>query len=411
MAACSWPRGRAAGDHLHARRARTRDGRRAEFYVVHAASVRANASSGGRARSRASGRHAAGSAAMPKQAQHQALATRAGGPSIVRSAPTSGSPTFTSIDRRVRHRAGDHGDHLGSARLARRRPGAATVAHDDATAQQISEANLHRALALPGPKDELRQLADTIDGLLARLEAAFDAQRRFVANASHELRTPLTAARALLEMVLTDPTRDGRDVQDDLPAGARGERAAGAADRRTAGAGPGAARHRPSRADRARAGDRRRHRRTTSSRRCARLELTTVSGSGADLGRPPAASSGWSRTWSRTRSATTHGRRPISRSPSEPRRTRPRCMSPTTDRLSRKARSSGSSAVPTPHPRSHGLRDGLGLGLSIVAAIAKAHEATLAIRAASGGRPRRVVRFPLRSSAPVAEPDPVLAAG
>jgi signal transduction histidine kinase len=74
-----------------------------------------------------------------------------------------------------------------------------------ATTQQISEANLNRRLALDGPRDELRELADTIDGLLERLEGAFDAQRRFVANASHELRTPLTAARALLEMVLTDP--------------------------------------------------------------------------------------------------------------------------------------------------------------------------------------------------------------
>ncbi len=74
-----------------------------------------------------------------------------------------------------------------------------------ATTQQISEANLHERLAMSGPRDELRQLADTIDGLLARLEAAFDAQRRFVANASHELRTPLTTARALLEMVMSDP--------------------------------------------------------------------------------------------------------------------------------------------------------------------------------------------------------------
>jgi signal transduction histidine kinase len=74
-----------------------------------------------------------------------------------------------------------------------------------ATAQQISEANLHRRLALTGPRDELRTLADTIDGLLGRLELAFDAQRRFVANASHELRTPLTAVRALLEMVISDP--------------------------------------------------------------------------------------------------------------------------------------------------------------------------------------------------------------
>jgi signal transduction histidine kinase len=74
-----------------------------------------------------------------------------------------------------------------------------------AAAQEISEANLHRRLALPGPRDELRTLADTIDGLLERLEDAFDAQRRFVANASHELRTPLTAVRALLEMVISDP--------------------------------------------------------------------------------------------------------------------------------------------------------------------------------------------------------------
>jgi signal transduction histidine kinase len=71
--------------------------------------------------------------------------------------------------------------------------------------QEISEENLNRRLAMSGPPDELRQLADTIDGLLGRLEGAFDAQRRFVANASHELRTPLTAVRALLEMVLSDP--------------------------------------------------------------------------------------------------------------------------------------------------------------------------------------------------------------
>jgi signal transduction histidine kinase len=75
-----------------------------------------------------------------------------------------------------------------------------------AAAQEISEENLNRRLAMQGPRDELRQLADTIDGLLGRLEGAFDAQRRFVANASHELRTPLTAVRALLEMVLSDPT-------------------------------------------------------------------------------------------------------------------------------------------------------------------------------------------------------------
>ncbi len=74
-----------------------------------------------------------------------------------------------------------------------------------AATQEISEENLNLRLSMQGPRDELRQLADTIDGLLGRLEGAFDAQRRFVANASHELRTPLTAVRALLEMVLSDP--------------------------------------------------------------------------------------------------------------------------------------------------------------------------------------------------------------
>ena len=74
-----------------------------------------------------------------------------------------------------------------------------------AATQQMSEANLHERLSMQGPPDELRQLADTIDGLLGRLEGAFDAQRRFVANASHELRTPLTTVRALLELILSDP--------------------------------------------------------------------------------------------------------------------------------------------------------------------------------------------------------------
>jgi signal transduction histidine kinase len=71
--------------------------------------------------------------------------------------------------------------------------------------QRISEANLHERLALAGPGDELKDLSDTIDGLLARLEGAFDAQRRFVANASHELRTPLTVERVMLETALADP--------------------------------------------------------------------------------------------------------------------------------------------------------------------------------------------------------------
>ena len=74
-----------------------------------------------------------------------------------------------------------------------------------ATARRISEDNLHERLAVPGPGDELKDLGDTIDGLLGRLEDAFTAQRQFVSYASHELRTPLTLARTLLEMTLSDP--------------------------------------------------------------------------------------------------------------------------------------------------------------------------------------------------------------
>jgi len=74
-----------------------------------------------------------------------------------------------------------------------------------AATRRISQDNLHRRLALTGPEDELRELGDTIDGLLARLEAAFDAQRRFVANASHELRTPLTRIRTALDVAVGKP--------------------------------------------------------------------------------------------------------------------------------------------------------------------------------------------------------------
>ena len=73
------------------------------------------------------------------------------------------------------------------------------------TARRISSTSLHERLALDGPQDELKELGDTLDSLFARLEAAFEAQRHFVANASHELRTPLTAERTLLQVALDDP--------------------------------------------------------------------------------------------------------------------------------------------------------------------------------------------------------------
>jgi signal transduction histidine kinase len=79
------------------------------------------------------------------------------------------------------------------------------------TANRVAERSLHERIGLDGPDDEVKELADTVDAMLERLDRSFDAQRRFVANASHELRTPLTVNRTLLEVALRAP-----DVSDDL---------------------------------------------------------------------------------------------------------------------------------------------------------------------------------------------------
>jgi len=87
-----------------------------------------------------------------------------------------------------------------------------------ATTRQISERNLHERLALSGPRDELTDLADTIDGLLARLEAHVAEQQRFAANASHELRTPLAVTQTLLDVARNDPGREDRELVERLHA-------------------------------------------------------------------------------------------------------------------------------------------------------------------------------------------------
>jgi signal transduction histidine kinase len=87
-------------------------------------------------------------------------------------------------------------------------------------ARNASEQNLTTRLAFSGPRDELRELADTFDDMLDRLQTAFESQRRFIANAGHELRTPLTVMRATVDVVLAKPeptraelTAMGHDVR------------------------------------------------------------------------------------------------------------------------------------------------------------------------------------------------------
>jgi signal transduction histidine kinase len=81
------------------------------------------------------------------------------------------------------------------------------------TARTISAGSLHQRLAVAGPNDEFKRLGDTLDALLGRLEAAFEAQRRFVANASHELRTPLTVEKTLLQVALADPRASAQSLR------------------------------------------------------------------------------------------------------------------------------------------------------------------------------------------------------
>lgn len=86
----------------------------------------------------------------------------------------------------------------------------------DAAVRRAADGSLAHRIGLPGPDDELRRLADGFDDMLARLEAAFEEQRRFTANASHELRTPLAVTKAVLEVARTDPAGADRETLERL---------------------------------------------------------------------------------------------------------------------------------------------------------------------------------------------------
>ncbi|KAA1428769.1 sensor histidine kinase [Nocardioides antri] len=85
------------------------------------------------------------------------------------------------------------------------------LSHITATARRVAERSLHERIDLDGPADEIKELADTFDDMLARLDRSFSGQHHFVGNASHELRTPLAVTRTLLEVALSDP-----EASDDL---------------------------------------------------------------------------------------------------------------------------------------------------------------------------------------------------
>ena len=99
------------------------------------------------------------------------------------------------------------------------------VAQITATARRLSTETLASRIELTGPRDELWELAATFDDMLARLDRAFDSQRRFVANASHELRTPLAVMRTEVDVALADPDADTGELR------AMGERVRAATER------------------------------------------------------------------------------------------------------------------------------------------------------------------------------------
>jgi signal transduction histidine kinase len=277
-----------------------------------------------------------------------------------------------------------------------------------ATTRQISEENLHQRLAVAGPDDELKDLADTIDGLLGRLDAAFDAQndaldaqRRFVANASHELRGPLTRERAAIEVALADPqasTQSLRSTFERVLAATKQQERLLEALLALARGQAGLDRWEPF--DLAAVTDEALLARHAEVRR-RKLHLDAALDPAPALGDPRLAErlvgnlvdnaighnlpEGWIQVQTHSRA----GRAELSVANSGP------AVPPAeVDRLLRPFQRLGADRT--------GHRQGHGLGLSIVAAVAAAHNAELRVRARPVGGLEVMVRFPAPDGAPPA---------
>ena len=276
-------------------------------------------------------------------------------------------------------------------------------------ARHISASNLHERLALTGPGDELKELGDTFDALLSRLEDAFDAQRQFVANASHELRTPLARQRTLIEVALADrePTiaslqlaceralvasAQQEQLIDALLTLARSQR--GLSQREVVDLGAIT-----STVVRSRQPDAQ-HRqiaiRTSLGRALALGDeqlaerLVTNLVSNAIVHNVPGG-------WVEVSTGMRGGQAVLSVANSGP-----LIPAAEVDRLFEPFQRLGASRT--------GNRDGLGLGLSIVQAIARAHDAALAARPLASGGLAIEVRFPAAPAAPAAPVGPAAAA-